>query len=988
MASLNLRPGRLRWRIRPDVAPPEPLPDDPHSVDPPPVDPPPGLDARLLSTVTLLNTADATTATATHLAFGHPFVKGDVPPGRRLKAVWTPHGGAETVVACQTAARASWTDGSLKFAAVAVRLPAVAAKANGVLELWAEPGDADPPLPGGRTVAMVRDDLTTRFPCSVHAANLTHGRETIRVDAGGSGYTDNDQVVYSGGSGGSPPTGSSLWTSDGEVKGIGFTAPETAYTTPPDVRIESASGSGAVLTFLNPPVDGSGHWTWTAAEQLAMLGSTDPAGRVRCEVVESGQICTTFHCWGPFRDDETGASHSHLIIRAWYRCWLDPVTGAIDQVESMHSVEQGWCGNLNDDDVLSDQVVGDFTVALDGVPVLGRSFPRTRIVHYSASPLVAVDDANPNWDTGGSDWTGRRPTLHTRLDAAARRYWRRSGLIFPLDLEYYEARPPRTPPSYDSFQCDYAPGSREGGGMMDSYQKAINSPGDRDSLGPMANWDCLTFLRDDPADVRRSITTALYAATMPISVRNPKTGRIPVLVSAAVFPPQANSGMGANRPETRYLGSFNGNYYSPDMKLRPQAPFVANLNGGYGGDHTGDDGGWGMGQDHFVSLVYYAYLRTAAPWFLETAKVHASAMMIQNQVGPWRLPDGTTIERGWICTSQTRDEAWITRTIVNALAVLPDDAPEKPYLHALHAMNSAAAARQTKALSPAFRNLGAWVFPSTMPPIGPGLANFTGTPWMLSYLAMARAWEYLLLDRPADTRTFLEHFAKSIRGRADPTLNPGAPWCIGAYRTIYGSGDDYFPDWSQMPFDFIDGRQARFDRRTAESGEVLLPLEAFTPNSWVPLQVGDPLLFYPTGYSTESTPDGIDVGRWYYIAAIPEVGRVVLSPNTDGSDPIISYPSITAEADLDCLARLNRVPTPDPSSGLGYFGGGVFNPNGYTAYFMCVLRMLVALGIFDADETWVADCLARYEDSAAVFEGRYDTRPYAFRFTAGLTVAN
>jgi hypothetical protein len=427
----------------------------------------------LLTTIAVTNTSASATPSPTFVTFGHPFVKGDVPTGtNKVQCTWTPTstGVESAALTVQISGSTKWTDASLRFARVSVALPSIAGSGTGNLKVYSVAGTQSTTIPGGKTTTQVRDDLTSNplFAYTVTATNLTKGRERIDIASPGTGYTVAPTMTISGGTPNQGSLGGGLIVAGGGAYYVWTNVPATRYTVNPTISLSGGGGTGMALTWVNSAVDGSGSWTWSGNTQLSLLGGTDSRGRTRCEVIESGPLHVTFHVWGPFIDTIGSGPHVHLVVRAWYRCWLNSSTGVIDRVESMHNAEQGWIEDLAGGSTLAEVEVGDFAVKLNGSTVTGRSWTRMRVPHHTIHPLVKIDGSasEGNVATGGSDWTSGSPTLAL---VHQNNYWRDSCVMVPLDTDYFAANPIR--PATDANPAAYQPGARNPNGKVGTGQR-------------------------------------------------------------------------------------------------------------------------------------------------------------------------------------------------------------------------------------------------------------------------------------------------------------------------------------------------------------------------------------------------------------------------------------------------------------------------------------------------------------------------------------
>lgn len=921
--------------------------------------------SRPIAAVSLRNLAGAPTPARTLLPFGHPFAQGDLTPGRRLRVTWTPAQGQEVDVPWQLSAVATRPDSSVRFAAVQCAIPSVPAGGSGTLQLYSAPGTQDTAIPGGKSVTQVRDALLAAHDFRVHVANLRRGREKITVGAGGAGYAATDTIRLSGGAGSAaqPPQSALSVGAGGAITAVKFKAPDPPYTSPPTVTVSSSSGSGAQLTYLIPALDGSGSWVWKAGDQLALLGSRDGSGRVRCEAVEAGPLAVTFHCWGPLIDSAGGASHPHLVVRAWYRCWL-AADGTIDRVEYLHALEQGWLGDLDGGSVDADFQAGDVTVRRNGSPVSGRAWSNVRVPHHTTFALTTVDSSSFSWTTGGSDWTTGAPTLLATFDTA---YWVRSRIVPPYDLAFFAANP--ISPADDATPSTYRPGAGPAGNFARGGAMFINQTGDTDNIGMLTQWSIRALLSQKPGYIQSDTASALWGGSMPCWFRNPATGRIPVVVPSSIIDAQT-LGLGANLPTTYF---HSGIAKSADLKLAAgdggYAPTdVTNTSGGWQGPYEGS---------HWPTPCYHAYLRTGAPWLRELVILFAHQPFFDRNPGTNRrttLPDGTVYLANFTRPTmgqEERAEAWTWKALAHALAVLPDAAPERAYFQKLYDANAANAVRFLAAASVNFRALGIWGFSKSGPVGDPTRRGYVTSPYLSDYLFQARAWAYLAFG-DADTRTWLEHYAASIRGRCGGDPGQTCPWGISPYRTCFGYGSDYSSGWGATPHYTLHDASVSFDAATGwitgQSRDLFnQPLAVGTWFFFVGWTDPDaPGTAPPTGGTLQDgTQVAIDPRRPYYVAVTDTVGnRVRVSPNANGSNPFVAFSS--SPAGVGYGIRLNRCPSlaADGPDGTLMSGANAYSTSVILAG---VMELAIATGVVAPDEPWIDAYRARVASARAAY---------------------
>lgn len=895
-------------------------------------------------------------ASDTYYAFGQSFVRGTVTTQQRVRATWVPSGGSELSVSCQVSCQNTWPDGSLRFAVMGVKVPNLFGR--GKIRLYSEPGAQDSAIPGGRTVNQIASDLQSAHAFSVTVPSLYLGREKATITNAGSGYGAAPTVTISGGTPNQGNTGGGSTISGGAVDYVWVNVPGTKYTVAPSISFSSGS---AAATFVLP-TDQAAH-TWSANTQLALLGTTDSRGRVRCSVVESGPLCVTFMCWGPFVKDADGVDHKQLVVRAWYRCWLT-TSGAIDRVEYFHAVEQGWIGDLAGGSVEADLQTGDFTVKRNGSAIAGLSFTAVRIPHHTSVPLCGAD-----MTTAGSGWTSGAPVLAAEVSKST---WRLSRLVPPYDLEYFASNP--VSPATDTSPVSYTPGP---GGWPGIYigrlNKGFDSGGERDDIGLIPNWSAKAFLTQGSGYLQSDLATALYTPTMPFFLRNPDTGLIPVTAPSSAFDASAN-GLGSNL-ESTYFYSISGGF-SSDIKVVTHGFYYDGDTTLY--DPTNTEGGWysstGYTYSHQSSPAYHAYLRTGAPWFAESIKVQANVVLSQPPSATYRdanIPGTGVIGDAFVYSSspQVRCEAWRWKMLAQALAVLPSSA-ERSWLQKLYDDNSAAAAAVPGALSANFRSLGVWTptIPNATDPSRPGYGMAS---WQEGFIFAARSWAYLML-RDANGLTYLQHAEKARRGMAgDVTLGNSCPWLAAAYHTYVGESSDYYANWGQVPdteYPVAGYGVATFGTDGWITG--VSRAEPLGGSPYTPLAVGDRAYFpmcnvegaiQGTGLPASATRQDsstatIAATTPYYVAVVDTVNnKIRISDSADGSNYFTAF---SGAATSWFAFRLATCPTGSPSVENSYFQDQS-TAQGYTAQFWAEVRLGVLSGSITSG-SWLTTFYSRF----------------------------
>jgi hypothetical protein len=916
--------------------------------------------ATLLTSFALTNTTATPTASRTLYPCGHPIVAGDIPAGSRARLTWTPTGGTESgALPVQQDVMVSRPDDSLRFLGLKMALPSVAASGSGTVNVYSEPGDPIAAIPGGRTPAAIALDLENGvFPGSgggsfaVVFSKLTRGHESYTVGAAGTGYTTADDIAFSGGTGGTaPPAAYTGFTVDGSggITAVKAMAPDPRYdptAAVPTTTPASTTGSGGAITFHHPPIDGSGSFVWNLADQLAFFGSVDARGRKRCELIESGPLCVLFRCWGPIKDTVSGLDHPHLDVTGWYRCWL-AADGAIDRVEFAHAPHNGWIEDLNGGSVKADLQIADVSVTLAGTPIAGQSWPSMRIPIYSEHLLVNLDLTN--FHTGGSHWTSGHPTLHAAFDA---RYQCRSLVVPPYEMDRYATLPIR--PAADASPCGYRPGANlippTSGGLSSSLAGRAdvkpNDGGGHDGLGLMPLWSVRALHTQEIGYVLSDLATALYGMQLPDRWKDPKTGRLAWVKSDFTPADSSNAGMGAGRPTSKFITGVS-TAVTTDFKLVNPASGFAN------GDYTDGYGGWvpqtGWNSTHWQSYAYHAYIRTAQPWFLETIKLHAAnptvAWMpagkdadnttseISGNNRDLLLPDGTTLHARFIGQVSTRAEGWAWKLLGQCLAVMPDDAIERPYIQALFDGNADGAGKllaYATASVPNFIECGHWVFPDPTHGADASHPAYMGSDWMEDYLIHGVLFSYLALGRPSNLDSFVAHLGRNMRLRCGGVAGGPGSWGAIAFKRDHGSGNGWghFSAAEMAHYHKFNGVLMDAATGYLHGGGTILTTTVIENQTVWPIEVGDKVMLAPylsgdggkaQPIAASGTSNGATVAlayrTWYYVASVDAGNdRITISPNADLSHPFTAFSSSITGVGVGLNVRKAVQPTPAPST--------------------------------------------------------------------------
>ncbi len=743
------------------------------------------------------------------------------------------------------------------------------------------------------------------------------------------------------------------------------------------------------LTRNSTPVaDGSGSWTADVGGSLALYGSTDASGRVVCEAIESGPLCVGVRCLTRFADTTGGALHPHLSVVSWLRAWLDE-SGAIARVEYLHAIHQGWIGDLDGGTVAAGLQVGDFAVKLAGDTVAGQAWTGLHVPHHTRVYLTAVaaDGSAPEEHTGGSHWTADAPTLHSAIDPD---YWRSTGQTPAYDLEFFAAEPVPSESSLYGASVGFVAGPTTNAGRVVKSEKAINGTGNHDFLGLWPRWDALAFLSGcERGYERSSLSTALASGTMPLHMLNPATGRLPALIDAANFDGPSN-GLGTNRSTTYYI---NHSSKSADVRME------TNNTGGDGTGPGNTEGGWigPWDMSHMPSLAAYQALRTGQPWLAEEVAIQGHASWACHN---WRqsrtMPSGVTGRGYFIClaTNSPRDEAWSFKVLAQALAILPDADPARAYLDWLYDRNESRLVAELAAAPANMQTLGVYQWaPWYRPSWAPGYKEFSTSPWMEHFFAIALSWAHLALGRGSDSGAVLDFLARGLKGRGGGDPLQTCAWPAASYHATYGCGpttSDFFADWSEVPH-YKGLSTCTFDATARSTGWIgssstTQPVTRDNVNLH-PLIPGDRIMFIPQNANFAGTalpPGPIVVGQWYEVAEVDDatgIKRLRIRPDGGGA----TYESFDAGTSSVCgwAVQLSYCPSlTTAEAGRNFVQGEV--AYGYAAIFQQAVRQFCLAGVFDPEAAWIAEVDDRIEAMRSFAFADFPNHPH-WRVAKSLT---
>jgi hypothetical protein len=547
-----------------------------------------------------------------------------------------------------------------------------------------------------------------------------------------------------------------------------------------------------------------GRWTAALAEGIKAGSNT--------VLVGSGPAGTIWRIGSEFRD-ASGAAHGQLY------CWhyVAALTGASDQLIGLRylgRVAQPWT------DVRTPAARNrEFAAVLKS----GSSIVRTlaghttteapgkiiRLPHY-ASFFTAGSTARWDYVQGAGSAT-RDCTVRVVLDVD---HLVRSRLVPPYD---------RRTPIDAAPAVGYVPMGR--GTVM----RAMGTTGEREDIGVLPEWNVRHLLSQAADHEQIMRVNALSAGGWRFGFRK-RTTLQPV--PCVDLRPQY-AGLGAPEPGWRGLLHMTG------MTVP-----------------TPNDSIWREDAAHRPGCVYWPYLFTGEPQYLDLLVEHAFAHMLElNQgngtvwgttfprkdifEGPWRGERGTRIGVGGKLykgsglllhgTGGTRITAWRSRDVVQAAALAPDVAADRAdvrtYLRDVIQSAHAAFRDYTGKVPASYRDSGMFV-----------QSKANGAPWMVSYLSWSACHQADILGTPeaAYVRNYLSRFWSSFAETADIG-------CLVAYTCIFWDDDEQL---ARSTEDVLGSLDCMLSFKAASSRVFISPDKAGNGGSWKPHD-GDAFQFFP-----------------------------------------------------------------------------------------------------------------------------------------------
>lgn len=668
-----------------------------------------------LATMTLVNTSGSAVA-SNFIApmFGHPFAEGDIPAGHYPSFVV----GGSTACPYTMWGKTTWPDGSLKFASFLMRVP-TGITGSGTLEVEVTITGTAPASSSSRTLA----DLSSgSADLKVEITGLDNLTGTW-VSSLNQGVTDNDDVVvYADGAVGK------IWrirqqfmnggSNHGQMECYWYVA-----------ALQDSSGNLAGLRYLGrvtqPWYDiDSPAKTWRSFSSFLLKNG---ASTIRDHWANhQTPVSISFTYTGSFSDIRdyhiTATAHGKetgSLIR--YDGGTLPTGLSEGTSYFMTRVDANTIrthstpvGAINNEDA----------IAISGTASSTTFLTYPYITQFSSLMTCGAD---AKWDylqAGGS--IAADATVRIQQDAD---YWMGS-----LVLPKFETVTPDTQTSYD-YEIN----------SMGPIERNVGGTGERPDIGLMTGWHVKHLLSQRATDERVTRVVAMAGAQLPLMVYNSTNKTLPVVNNGSYSGmPAATSGMW---------------WYGGDNVIGFTAPT--------GFRCTGMDV---MGHDHMPALFYYPYVLTGEPQLLDlVTEMGVSAVLHRNPTsgtadsadmhGPRNnIVNGTTYYGATIGDPyQIREDAWATRDLGVAAALMPDTYPANiPYKTYLNDMLDSSFAK--------INNFNANVAPTYYRE--KGMVHFRTDnsahlydAWMHGYLQMTVAQVYRMTGKAA-ALTFLNHTVK------------------------------------------------------------------------------------------------------------------------------------------------------------------------------------------------------------------------------------
>lgn len=472
-----------------------------------------------------------------------------------------------------------------------------------------------------------------------------------------------------------------------------------------------------------------------------------------------------------------------------------------------------------------------------------------------------------------------------------------SKLVPPHDLETSTS---------SSSSVDYYPYGRGPFGT-----RSIDATGNSNFIGVLPMWAVRHLINQTADDERAVRVGGLVSAGWRDTLRDSASGEIvPVVDVEASY-----AGLGTIQTTWRYTGT---------NRTGVQIPTVTTSL--WSGDTN---------TSHRGSAAYYPYIITGEPQYLDILEEHAAQAIMQSLPGTgvfntttpmtsWyvgtggdrrdmQIGTGGPIYKGaGLCwqLNNTRTNAWAVRDVGQALAILPDDSPSKPYFEDVltSAVDSIEALTATRPSS--WQDSGMVTFDEASYDSN-DMDGSAENPWQLAYYALSTA-HVADLTGNASMEAFRTRWGKFYKSLQDD----GAMIQATAYRMCQFNEDGTFiMDTADLLFQ--NGDDIVFSA-AANTGTV--------SDLWSPTN-GDVFAFYADFDADKPFPEATNGKRFY---AVNCSGKTFQLAETPGGSPVDVPTDITVSL---YMARLQNF---DPKLRVG--------DDNYVALMYAAIRHMVLAG--------------------------------------------
>jgi hypothetical protein len=556
------------------------------------------------------------------VTFGQAFKRGDVAKGAALSA----RDALGQGLALQIDQRATYSDGSLRFAVLSTEVPDMKSEERRAVSLRLDPPSAEGlAAPGGKTMGRISIDLKVHTP---QLDLLTFGNrkdytpglpfaqgETVTLRLAGDPSESFVVTVDKTTAGGGFETLTRLTEAlaaqinsrsktflaykigeGGGFERLWVTTIE-GHTQPFTVSIDYAGQAKIVSAVLQP---------FKPDERFVGIAQADGAGQVKTTWL-NGPVAVERDLLVPLIGEKSGRPHPHLVARVHWRTYRASGAARADVI-----IENDWTYEPGPQNWLY-----DVTLHRDDVEV----YSRLAVKHFQHARWHRVI-----WSEGRAE-PGLRHDIRYLLSSGAVPHYDET-LAIPDDVVRDEAK--------RLAESDTGPMGTAG---LTTYMPMT---GGRRDIGPLPTWAVLYLLTMDPRMKAVLLANADAGGGIPIHYRD-KTTELPVSLDdhpglAMVY------GRSSARDALPALGAA--------------------------------DTPWSPETSHHPSLFYVPYLVTGDLFYLEEQQFWANWVL--GAMDP-NYRDGA---RGLLHANQVRGQAWSLRTLGEAATVTPDAHPLKAYFNA------------------------------------------------------------------------------------------------------------------------------------------------------------------------------------------------------------------------------------------------------------------------------------------------------------------